>query len=1172
MTVTDSNEAYVKRFSRRRPLQGNYQPPSDKPPETRLELNLRIRNYVKSCALPDAPTYIFQREIPTSSEISIPDLDDGYEVPLNQVVGPWESKRKYLSDHYALLREDAITPLRNAVSELKAEPHILEEESVEHAYIYEKVFIVGLTLAHGGVAAKVTFSLRRSGRKIIWEQSKRLLQGTLIALTPVQDMFRSVCKVAVVAARPLTGVQSNPPEVDLFFGSPDELEIDPQQEWLMVESSTGYFEAYRHTLTSLQKLATEPFPLAEYIVGVEREIRPPWYLKQQPFKDLSSLYPNPENRYRHIDILHGKWPVEPMTNLDESQAGALRRILGKELAIIQGPPGTGKTHVSVVALKVLLENKRPDDPPMIVAAHTNHALDQLLRHIALIEPNFIRLGGMTMDREIVKPRTLFEVKEAIKFGPVPGGLKNAAMANMRKLIKEMHGVLEPLTQETPFSEDVFKAYGILTDKQCELLAKGAESWVDLTLPESTTAVMSKWAGDEIIQPDQGTKPEDFGFAYEEMDLEYEQLKELEAEGKLSGEDEVEGRLRGDRVYLKQGWIAADRSNRFKDDPALLLKEVDLWQVPAGSRGPLYQYMQQRVKTAILEKMRRLAKEYEKIAIDLKIGKWEVDTNFLQASNIIGCTTTGLSKYRGLLHSLKPRIVLIEEAAETLEAYVPAACFESLEHLILVGDHQQLRGRCNDTALEGDPWFLDVSLFERLVRNQVDFTQLTLQRRMHPEIRRGLMPIYPNMEDHPSVHEREPVPGMGDVRSYFFTHQWPEDCDDLMSKINRTEAVLIVGFFNYLVMNGMGTKDITVLTFYNGQRKLILSGLRGHPNLQGENFKVVTVDSYQGEENEVVLLSLVRSNRKNTIGFLSVGNRVCVALSRARRGFYIFGDGRVVCKESHLWYNLIKAMCENPRRVGFYLPLTCQNHGVTTVVNGPDGFNHDAGGCTRECRGQLPCGHPCVLKCHPFLHDKVICYQPCIRKLECGHSCSEACNVDCKCPCNRSGQLTIRAPVDLPPLPVPTHENISPVRGRSRTRYGSPTKKPRGSPTKTPTHSPIKRTTTNALAMAHPQELIDMTPAVQGFRDFAAGGYLQADAAANEAAAKERLRRLDEENAALLFGDPVVDAVLAPRTNELKLTGTKQGMDGRVRNVYEGFFAPPKDVWAGSKMQEPSLLD
>ena len=88
--------------------------------------------------------------------------------------------------------------------------------------------------------------------------------------------------------------------------------------------------------------------------------------------------------------------------------------------------------------------------------------------------------------------------------------------------------------------------------------------------------------------------------------------------------------------------------------------------------------------------------------------WELDYNYLKEAKIIGMTTTGLSKYRGLIQSLEPKIVLVEEAAETLEAFVSVACFKryvwhspwqmmglkvsSLEQLILVGDHLQLRGR------------------------------------------------------------------------------------------------------------------------------------------------------------------------------------------------------------------------------------------------------------------------------------------------------------------------------------------------------------------------------------------------------------------------------------------------------------------------------------------------
>ena len=90
------------------------------------------------------------------------------------------------------------------------------------------------------------------------------------------------------------------------------------------------------------------------------------------------------------------------------------------------------------------------------------------------------------------------------------------------------------------------------------------------------------------------------------------------------------------------------------------------------------------------------------------------------------------------------------------------------------------------------------MFERLVTNKVDFSQLKRQRRMIPEIRRLLKPIYEDLEDHPFVLDRPPVPGMGGVNSYFFTHKWRETTDAQMSKTNEVEADMIVRFFKYLV--------------------------------------------------------------------------------------------------------------------------------------------------------------------------------------------------------------------------------------------------------------------------------------------------------------------------------------------------------------------------------------
>ncbi len=61
---------------------------------------------------------------------------------------------------------------------------------------------------------------------------------------------------------------------------------------------------------------------------------------------------------------------------------------------------------------------------------------------------------------------------------------------------------------------------------------------------------------------------------------------------------------------------------------------------------------------------------------------------------------------------------------------------------------------------------------------------------------------------------------------------------------------------------------------------------------------------QGEENDIVILSLVRSRPDGKIGFLSNTNRVCVALSRAKHGFYLFGNAHALTKGSPLWTNVV----------------------------------------------------------------------------------------------------------------------------------------------------------------------------------------------------------------------------------------------------------------------------
>lgn len=192
-------------------------------------------------------------EIPPASEISLPE-GASIVLPRNKIDRPWLHPEKYLKAHFKLLREDAIAPVREAVDRYRRDPDRMDDNETR---IYEQVRFVGLTLTFKGIASRIRFSTERAGRKISWAASKRLTSGTLVALTPTQDAFKTICIPAIVAARPLQNLEVDVPEIDILIGDIKDQEVDAQNTYIMIEATQGYYEAYRHTLRALQKQSQE---------------------------------------------------------------------------------------------------------------------------------------------------------------------------------------------------------------------------------------------------------------------------------------------------------------------------------------------------------------------------------------------------------------------------------------------------------------------------------------------------------------------------------------------------------------------------------------------------------------------------------------------------------------------------------------------------------------------------------------------------------------------------------------------------------------------------------------------------------------------------------------------------------------------------------------------------
>ncbi|KAJ9594037.1 hypothetical protein L9F63_014514, partial [Diploptera punctata] len=338
--------------------------------------------------------------------------------------------------------------------------------------------------------------------------------------------------------------------------------------------------------------------------------------------------------------------------------------------------------------------------------------------------------------------------------------------------------------------------------------------------------------------------------------------------------------------------------------------------------------------------------------------------------------------------------IVEEAAEVLESHIVVSLTHHCEHLILIGDHKQLRPSPSVYKLALDYKF-DISLFERMLANNMHCELLKVQHRMRPEIVQLIVPtVYEELKNHSTVMQFEKIRGM--LKSlYFITHNYPEEkVDDISSHKNIHEGDFLLELCRYLVLQGYEPSRITILATYSGQMFYLRSVRKQYTLLS--DVKITVIDNFQGEENDIILLSLVRSNKEANIGFLKTENRVCVALSRARMGLYIIGNMDNLTKRNSIWPK-VKDSLKQQDAIGTHITLRCQIHPseFTRVCCATDFSNSPEGGCKRLCDTELACGHNCKSVCHIRNrgHENYRCFERCGR-CELGHRCLKMCWENC----------------------------------------------------------------------------------------------------------------------------------------------------------------------------------
>ncbi|XP_022647651.1 NFX1-type zinc finger-containing protein 1-like isoform X2 [Varroa destructor] len=972
---------------------------------------------------------------------SIKDVhDDRQFLRPNKIIGSYESGLEYLDTQFRLLREDFVKPIRDGINNylsLKPEQRkkCLSSQSVRYYW----------NVSYRGRIAALTnqvfaFALQLSPldyKKVNWERSKRFANGAVVGLT--KDNFERVI-FAIVIQRNIDMLKKGVLSVECCC-TEDEEYMETGHVYLVIES-TVLFETYRYSLQVLQNLDTDEIPFEKYLVHVKKDIGPLKLLQQGRCINLEPIMLNKQEK---VVVACNKlsWPSRKSTILDESQYDAVQSAFLRELCLIQGPPGTGKTYVGLLIVKMMLLND-VTNKPILVVCYTNHALDQFLEGILKFTTRVVRVGGMCKN-DSVNEYNLFELRlkkrdtGLLERSPVNRNIRRIRLrvVQLRKEINQRQEianqaagkliperVLDSLSRGLISDSEQVKEWLEIDERVKVFLRREREEARRTRRKEERAAERLRILQDG--HDPERKKQEELQEALRQMQEEYQSDEEtvdiLDDRGNHDNDDQLDQCTVVERLlafnkqrstceqdrYLEFELTASERPRLTPEGVFQLQRQLDehgIFSITVDQRWDLYRHWHLNYVRYLEKQIDASREEYSEVFHSLKEMEAELDLAILREAQIIGMTTTGAAKYKSLYERLDIEVVVIEEAAEILESHVVAALSSSTKHLIMIGDHQQLRPTNADYTL-ASKFHLDVSLFERLIDNGLPFVRLKTQHRMRPEFVNLLVPhIYSSLKCAEPVFTFPHVRGMeGDLQLMHHTNLESDDPEN-RSKSNQFECDIIVGLVDYLLLQDYSRDQITVLAMYTGQRLLIKQALRSRAAGR-DTIRVTSVDNFQGEENDVIIVSFVRSNVEDRIGFLKALNRICVAFSRAKHGLFCVGNFTMIASKQPKFANILESI---KKSVDNSLRLICPVHNRVTKIVQPKDFEKVAeGGCDKLCETRLECGHACPRQCHSYdvEHKQIRCARPCAKKHpQCGHDCRQLCGMPCG-PCSEEVQRRI----------------------------------------------------------------------------------------------------------------------------------------------------------------------
>ncbi|KAK5048890.1 hypothetical protein LTR84_005310 [Exophiala bonariae] len=564
--------------------------------------------------------------------------------------------------------------------------------------------------------------------------------------------------------------------------------------------------------------------------------------------------------------IHRVMGISKTVSLDQSQFESLMVGLVHTLSLIQGPPGTGKSFIGALLAKIFHDHT---NETILIICYTNHALDQFLEDlmdIGIPDESIVRLGSKSSER--TKKLGLAE-QSAHRRGPrLPWAFIYELKDELKDLEQKLRRTLARYQQDVTY-DHLMQYLEFSDDASCY---------------------------DAFLLPEQEDRMQRVG----------------------------KGGQKAGKYYLINRWVYGQNAGIFQHE--VEEQHSNIWKMPLQSRTELLKGWTRNIHREHLEEIVPLFQAFNRIQREIDDSIYQTkNSDIFTTKRIIACTTTAAAKYTQALEAAKAGIILVEEAGEILESHVLTAMTKNTKQLVLIGDHKQLRPKVNNynlTVEKGDGFDLNRSMFERLVLQGYPHTTLSKQHRMCPEISRLIRRLtYPDLLDAEKTLNRPKLRGF-QSNVMFVNHERPEldlsgvsearDPTMKASKQNPFEIEMVLKCIRYLGQQGYGTDKIVVLVPYLGQLHLlrrelsknndpVLNDLDSHDlvraglitpasaNMKKRQILISTIDNYQGEERDIVISSLTRSNDRGDVGFMAAPERLNVLLSRARNALIVIGN-------------------------------------------------------------------------------------------------------------------------------------------------------------------------------------------------------------------------------------------------------------------------------------------